>query len=153
MGWVDTQDLYLAADGEISVDAIPPSHLQSAIRRVTLRRVACPVMGGSALRNRGVQPVMDAVAAFLPSPLDAPPAKAHPLQQERKGRHSAREASAKCNSGGVTPKRPTDEDLSALAFKVTCDPQRGSKSPITLLTTSPLPSPWVEVAISHVWKG
>ncbi|NXA32024.1 RRF2M factor, partial [Eudromia elegans] len=49
-------------------DLLPADQLQAAIRRVTLARQAVPVLCGSALRNKGVQPLLDAVAAYLPAP-------------------------------------------------------------------------------------
>ncbi len=51
--------------------------IRAAIRRATLSRRLTPVLCGSALRNTGVQPLLDAVKAYLPSPEDVPPAKAH----------------------------------------------------------------------------
>ncbi len=51
--------------------------IYSAIRRATLARRLTPVLCGSALRNTGVQPLLDAVLAYLPSPEDIPPAPAH----------------------------------------------------------------------------
>uniref|UniRef100_A0A8C5GFS6 Elongation factor G2 n=1 Tax=Gouania willdenowi TaxID=441366 RepID=A0A8C5GFS6_GOUWI len=71
--------------------------LQEAVRRVTLARKGVPVLCGSSLRNKGVQPLLDAITAFLPSP------------QERH-HHLVR-----CYK----------EDLCALAFKVVHDKQRG----------------------------
>ena len=51
--------------------------IRAAIRRATLSRRLTPVLCGSALRNTGVQPLLDAVKAYLPSPEDVPPARAH----------------------------------------------------------------------------
>jgi elongation factor G len=56
-----------------------PEALWSALRRLTLTGTAFPCFGGSALRNQGVQPVLDAVLRLLPSPLDRRPALAHRL--------------------------------------------------------------------------
>ena len=58
-------DLYLG--GEYSLDDV-----RAALRRATLSRAVTPVLCGSALRNSGVQPVLDAVCDLLPSPLDVP---------------------------------------------------------------------------------
>lgn len=58
-------DLYLG--GEYSLDDV-----RAALRRATLSRAVTPVFCGSALRNSGVQPVLDAVCDLLPSPLDVP---------------------------------------------------------------------------------
>jgi len=64
-------ELYLR-DDEITVEAT-----HQAIRDVTLQRAGVPVLCGAALRNAGVQPVLDAVCAYLPSPLDVPPVAGH----------------------------------------------------------------------------
>lgn len=50
------------------------SDVEAALRRATVSRAITPVLAGAALRNAGVQPLLDAVCAFLPSPLDLPPA-------------------------------------------------------------------------------
>ncbi len=59
-------------EADISVD-----QLEGAIRRVTLGLKAVPVLCGSALKNKGVQPLLDAVVKFLPSPTDVPPIQGH----------------------------------------------------------------------------
>jgi elongation factor G len=53
---------------------ISPQVLKAAIRRLTCKIEMVPVLGGSAFRKRGVQPLVDAVVDYLPSPLDVPPA-------------------------------------------------------------------------------
>ncbi|XP_028318276.1 ribosome-releasing factor 2, mitochondrial isoform X3 [Gouania willdenowi] len=87
----------LLTDFSDNFDAVPSIKLQEAVRRVTLARKGVPVLCGSSLRNKGVQPLLDAITAFLPSP------------QERH-HHLVR-----CYK----------EDLCALAFKVVHDKQRG----------------------------
>lgn len=90
---------------EISKDA-----LIEGIRAATLKSEIVPILCGTALRNRGVQPMLDAIVDYLPSPLDLPP------------------------TAGLDPKteeeitRPVDPDapLSALAFKIASDPHVGS---------------------------
>jgi len=63
---------------EISVD-----ELRAAIRVATIRRDIVPVLCGSALRNKGVQPLLDAIDYYLPSPKDVPPVKGeHPETEE-----------------------------------------------------------------------
>ena len=52
---------------------IPPQDLLTAIRRATLHLSLVPVLCGAALRNKGIQPLLDAVISFLPSPVEAPP--------------------------------------------------------------------------------
>jgi len=85
---------------------ITPSELRQALRRVTLANKGVPILCGSALRNKGVQPLLDAIVSYLPSPLDMPPVRAI---DTRLGTEVARPA--------------TDETpFSALAFKVVSDP-------------------------------
>uniref|UniRef100_A0A8C5GFY3 Elongation factor G2 n=1 Tax=Gouania willdenowi TaxID=441366 RepID=A0A8C5GFY3_GOUWI len=58
----------LLTDFSDNFDAVPSIKLQEAVRRVTLARKGVPVLCGSSLRNKGVQPLLDAITAFLPSP-------------------------------------------------------------------------------------
>ena len=82
--------------------------LRRAIRRATLANEGVPVLCGSAFKNKGVQPLLDAIIWYLPSPLDVPPMVAHDL----KGEEVTREAS-------------DDEPFSSLAFKIMSDPYVG----------------------------
>jgi elongation factor G len=83
--------------------------LRAALRQATIDNKATPVFCGSALRNRGVQPVIDAVIDFLPSPLDVPPVKGvRPGTDEELRRQTEDEA-----------------PLSALVFKIVTDPYVG----------------------------
>ena len=82
--------------------------LRRAIRRATLANEGVPVLCGSAFKNKGVQPLLDAIVWYLPSPLDVPPLVAHTL----KGDDVTREAS-------------DEEPFSALAFKIMSDPYVG----------------------------
>jgi elongation factor G len=86
---------------------IDNTELRKAIRRATISTAIAPVLCGAALRDKGVQPLLDAVVAFLPSPLDVPPITAHRLGDPE-----------------VLEERPPDDDesLTALAFKVVSDP-------------------------------
>ncbi|RMG07273.1 MAG: elongation factor G [Planctomycetota bacterium] len=63
---------------------LAPAALRAAIRRVTLARTGFPVLCGSSFRHKGVQPLLDAVAAYLPSPLDRPPVKGRVPRSKRK---------------------------------------------------------------------
>nr|WP_319395002.1 elongation factor G [uncultured Desulfobacter sp.] len=73
----EIMEKYLGEE-EISVD-----ELRSAIRAATIRRDMVPVLCGSALRNKGVQPLLDAIDYYLPSPKDVPPVKGeHPETEE-----------------------------------------------------------------------
>src|SRR5215203_1088710 len=85
---------------------ITVSELKKAIRRATLATKITPVLCGSALKNKGVEPMLDAVIDYLPSPLDVPPvAGTHP------------------RSGEQEERAPSDTDpFAALAFKIVADP-------------------------------
>ena len=90
---------------EIEVD-----RLKAAVRKATLGISMTPVLCGSAFKNKGVQPLLDAVVDFLPSPLDVRPVEGvEPVKGEEEGRPASRPAS-------------DDEPFSALAFKVMSDP-------------------------------
>uniref|UniRef100_A0A667I1M8 Ribosome-releasing factor 2, mitochondrial n=1 Tax=Lynx canadensis TaxID=61383 RepID=A0A667I1M8_LYNCA len=89
-------DLVLGEFSE-NFDLLPAEKLQTAIRRVTLAQTAVPVLCGSALKNKGVQPLLDAVTVYLPSPEE----RNYEFLPWYKG------------------------DLCALAFKVLHDKQRG----------------------------
>jgi elongation factor G len=89
---------------------IPVETLKEAIRKATLELKLTPVFCGSAFKNRGVQPLLDAVLDYLPSPLDVPPM--YGLEEVR-GEEEPREAV-----------RPPDDSapFAALAFKIMADP-------------------------------
>lgn len=83
--------------------------IQAAIRRGTIRTQIVPVLCGSSYRNKGVQPLLDAIVRYLPSPIDIPPTTGrHPLTQEEEER-----------------KASDDEPFAALAFKIMSDPYVG----------------------------
>lgn len=79
--WRDRMLETLAENDEGIVDRylggeeLTPEEIHAAIRRVTLARSLVPVFAGSALHNTGVQPLIDGVCAYLPSPVDAVPAR------------------------------------------------------------------------------
>ena len=56
--------------------SITAADLRQALRRVTLANTGVPILCGSALRNKGIQPLLDAIVDYLPSPLDMPPVRA-----------------------------------------------------------------------------
>jgi elongation factor G len=89
---------------------IPAAKLKAAIRKATLDLKVTPVLCGSAFKNKGVQPLLDAVLDYLPSPLDVPPM--YGLEEVR-GQDEPREAL-----------RPADDaaPFAALAFKISADP-------------------------------
>ena len=86
--------------------AITKEHIKSALRRATIKNLAVPVLCGSALRSRGIQRVLDAVIAYLPSPLDIPPAVGFDPRTNNK----------------VTRSPGGDDPFAALAFKIVSDP-------------------------------
>ncbi|CAI5723579.1 unnamed protein product [Hyaloperonospora brassicae] len=99
--------------------------LKAALRRITVQRgMASQVvvtLCGSALRNKGVQPLLDAVVDYLPSPLDLSPFEAHTVDGDK----STRVRACGSNNKAVQVKASASEPLCALAFKVQHDRQRG----------------------------
>jgi len=90
-------------------EEITADDLRSAIRKGTLDNTVVPVLCGSAFKNKGVQPMLDAVVDFLPSPLDIPPTKG----MDTKGIEELE-------------REPSDSaPFSALAFKIMSDPHVG----------------------------
>lgn len=65
------------AEAFIEERPVSTAELHAAIRRTTLSRSAVPVLCGAALRNAGIQPLLDAACGYLPSPLDVPPIVGH----------------------------------------------------------------------------
>jgi len=102
---LDEQIMLLYLDGQ----DIPTSQIKAAIRRLTISNRIVPVICGSALRDRGIQLLLDAIVDYLPSPLDVPPLSA-----------------ADPKSGGkILLMASDDEPFSALAFKTVFDPFMG----------------------------
>jgi elongation factor G len=91
---------------------IPKERLVSAIRKATLSTRLTPVLCGSSFKNKGVQPLLDAVIDFLPSPLDVKPVQGLEPVKGEEDREAVRNAS-------------DDEPFSALAFKIMADPYVG----------------------------
>jgi len=91
---------------------IPKERLVAAIRKATLSTQLTPVLCGSSFKNKGVQPLLDAVIDFLPSPLDVPPVEGFEPVRGGEDREAVRHAS-------------DEESFSALAFKITADPYVG----------------------------
>ena len=91
-------------------EEILPEDLTRALRTVTLGNHAVPILCGTAFKNKGVQPMLDAVVDYLPSPLDIPPTMGLVPRKE-----------------GVEVERPADDSapFSALAFKIMTDPYVG----------------------------
>jgi elongation factor G len=89
--------------------SVTPEMIRRALRKATLAIAVTPVLLGSAFKNKGVQPLLDAVVDYLPSPLDVPPI--HGVDPRTEHELSRRPAE--------------DEPFSALAFKVMSDPYVG----------------------------
>jgi elongation factor G len=89
---------------------VPEDRLKAAIRKATLAIELTPVFCGSAFKNKGVQPLLDAVLDYLPSPLDVPPVTGVEL--------------LKGGVDGEEVERPADDSapFAALAFKIMADP-------------------------------
>lgn len=88
-------------------DSITADEMRAAIREAVIDLSFSPVLCGSAFKNKGVQALLDAVCAYLPSPLDMPPIIGlHPDDEEKK----------------LTRKPDVDEPFAALAFKIATDP-------------------------------
>ncbi|WP_041446559.1 elongation factor G [Pseudothermotoga thermarum] len=95
-------ELYLN-EGEI-----PEEKIKSAIRKLTIQNKIVPVLCGAAARNKGIQPLLDAVVDYLPSPLDIPPAKGFTLDGKE-----------------IEIPPSIDHDFVGLAFKIQTDPYVG----------------------------
>ena len=90
-------------------EEITAEELRAALRKATVKNEVTPVLCGTALRNKGVQAVLDAIVHYLPSPLDVPPIEGHhPDSEEIELR-----------------KADDNEPLSALVFKIVTDPYVG----------------------------
>jgi elongation factor G len=95
----ELMELYLGGH-ELSVEQI-----KAGIRKLTVHSQAYPVLCGSAFKNKGVQPMLDAVIDYLPSPLDMPPV-----------------VGLLSDGSSATRKPSTEEPFSALAFKIAAHP-------------------------------
>src|SRR5687768_17676926 len=101
----EIMERYLEGDEDYSVE-----DLEAAIRRATLADKLNPVLCGTAFKNKGVQPLLDAVVKFLPSPLDIDAIRGHAPNDEEK----------------VIERQPSDsEPFSGLAYKIASDPHLG----------------------------
>jgi elongation factor G len=105
-----------AADSDESLMAlylegaeIPADHLRKALREATLQLRVVPVVCGSAFKNKGVQPLLDSIVSYLPSPLDVPPVEGTDLKTEKP----------------ATRKASDDEPFAALVFKLMSDKHVG----------------------------
>jgi len=95
-------------------EEIPHERIARSLHRATLDIKVTPVLCGSSFKNKGVQPLLDAIVELLPSPLEVPPVEGV-------------EPASKKGGGGGPAIRPPDDDatFAALAFKVAADPYVG----------------------------
>ena len=101
----DDEILHKFLEGE----TITAEELRSSLRKSTIALKVFPVVVGTAFKNKGIQPLLDAVVDYLPSPLDTP---------EVKGKNP--------ETGEIVARKPSDsEPFSALAFKIMADPYVG----------------------------
>ena len=91
----------------LSGEEISTPEIKAGIRQLTIAGAAYPVLCGSSFKNRGVQPMLDAVVAYLPSPIDVPDVEGHDVRDAEK----------------IVMRKPSSaEPFSALAFKVAVHP-------------------------------
>jgi len=91
----------------LTEEELSPEEIRSVIRKGTIDRVFVPVMLGTAFKNKGIQPLLDGVIQYLPSPADLPP-----MEGFKPGKEDE-----------VMERKPSDdESFSALAFKIMSDP-------------------------------
>jgi len=89
-------------------EQITEQEIKQALRKATIDYRLVPVLCGTALRHRGIQPLLDAIGDYLPSPLDVVPAQGTDYR-----------------TGEIVTRHPSDEPFSALAFKTVADPYIG----------------------------
>ena len=89
-------------------EEISPEEVRAALREATINHGVVPILNGTAFKNKGVQPLLDAVCWYMPSPLDLPPVTG----EDKKGEPAERKPSS-------------DEPFSALAFKIMTAPHVG----------------------------
>jgi elongation factor G len=89
-------------------EEVSESEMKAALRKATISMKAVPVLCGAALRNQGIQPLIDAIVDYLPSPLDVPPVEGKDPATGERARRMAKD----------------EEPFTALAFKVMMDEGR-----------------------------
>jgi elongation factor G len=97
------------------IEGVQPEldEIKAAIREITIHSKVFPVFCGSALKNRGVQPILDAIVDYLPSPRDIPPVEGHDPK----------------NPDVILKREPSDKDpFCGLVFKIMSDPYVGKLS-------------------------
>lgn len=102
----ETDDVLMAK--YLDDEQITEQEIKQALRKATIDYRLVPVLCGTALRHRGIQPLLDAIGDYLPSPLDVVPAQGTDYR-----------------TGETVTRHPSDEPFSALAFKTVADPYIG----------------------------
>ncbi len=92
-------------------EPISPADIRAVLRKCTLDLKITPVLCGSAFKNKGVQPLLNAIVEYLPSPLDVPPVVGHDPERPDKE---------------IICTTTVDEPVAALAFKIASDPFAGT---------------------------
>jgi elongation factor G len=90
----------------LEAHVLTPAELRASVRRSTIALKLVPVLAGSAFKNKGIQPLLDAIVDYLPSPIDVPPVDGVSLDGEEP----------------VVRRASDDQPFSALAFKIMTDP-------------------------------
>ncbi|WP_110240784.1 elongation factor G [Nocardioides gilvus] len=107
---VETDDELMERYLDTGDDGFTVAELEQAIRRATLADKINPVLCGTAFKNKGIQPLLDAVVAYLPSPLDIDAIEGHKPNHEDE----------------IVLRKPADsEPFSGLAYKIASDPHLG----------------------------
>jgi elongation factor G len=104
MDTIATEDEALM-EAYLGGEDVSQDQIKAAIRKGTIDNVFVPILCGSAFKNKGVQPMLDAVVDFLPSPIDVPPIKGTDAKGEKEITRDA-----------------NDPSFAALAFKIVADP-------------------------------
>lgn len=119
---VSDEVMELALEGE----DIPEELLIAAIRKGTLDSSFTPIFCGSAFKNKGVQPLLDAVVKYLPSPLDI-----EGIEGTKPGNDEEK----------IVRQASDDEPLAALAFKIMSDPHLGKLTFVRVYLGALRPAP------------
>ncbi len=106
--WESAAMLEESAMEEYCTGRLSPERVRKLVRKGTIEGVFVPVLCGAALKNIGIQQIMDAIVDWLPSPSELPPISGH-LE----------------DGSSVKVRRSVEEPFSALVFKVQCDPHLG----------------------------
>jgi len=108
-------------------EEITKEEIINALRRNTIDNKIIPVLCGTSYKNKGIQPLLDAIVDFLPSPLDIPPVEGiNPLTQQKEYRETSSTA-----------------PLSALAFKIVADPYVGKLTYVRVYSGKLVPGSYV----------